>query len=177
MEKRKGRRNPTIRLRPPEQKDSLALMDFFNPLIEEDVQINYNRKVGYEEEIEWLKKQVGEIARGELVMLVAEENGKIIGAVEIRKGKFRESHTGELGVSVGREFRGTGLGARLIRTAIGEAKKIGVNLVWLQVFSTNIGAMRLYERLDFRKEALLKKRLLYRGKYVDKVIMCKRFSG
>ncbi len=56
MEKRKGRGSPVVRLRPPEPKDALALMDFFNGLIEEGVQISRDRKLGYEEEVEWLRK-------------------------------------------------------------------------------------------------------------------------
>lgn len=161
-----------IRLRPPEPKDSLALMDFFNGLIEEDIQINYNRKVGYEEEAGWLRKKLEEVARSEALLLVAEqEDGKIVGAVDVRRGRFKEAHTGELGVSVDRDYRKRGLGTRMMRVALKEAKRLGIKLVWLQVFSTNIGAIRLYRRLGFRKEAYLKKRLLHRGKYVDKLIM------
>lgn len=165
-----------IRLRPPEQKDALALMDFFNDLIEEGVQIYRDRKVGYEEEADWLRNEMDKIVRGEIVMFVAEEDGKIVGAVNIQRGKFRESHTGELGVSVERERRGMGLGTRLMRLALKEAKKIGIKLIWLRVFSTNSRAIRLYGRLGFRKEAALGKRLRYNGKYVDSVIMSRPFG-
>lgn len=164
------------RLRPPELKDALALMDFFNGLIEEGVQIYRDRKVGYEEEVEWLGKQMDEMAHGEIVMFVAEENGKIIGAVEIRKGKFRESHTGELGVSVEKGHRNMGLGTKMIRLALKEAKKAGIKLVWLRVFANNYGAIGLYKRLGFMKEAALRKRLSYKGRYVDSVIMSRPFG-
>lgn len=160
-----------IRLRPPEPKDSLALMDFFNELIEEDVQINYDRKVGYEEEVEWLRKKLDEVARGEGVMFVAEHDGKLVGAVDVRRGKFREAHTGELGIIVGRNYRKMGLGTRMMKLALAEAKKTGIKLAWLQVFSTNKDAIELYKKLGFRKDAVFGKRLLYRGKYVDKIVM------
>ncbi len=162
-----------IRLRLPEPKDSLALMDFFNGLIEEELQISRDRKLGYEEEVEWLKKELDEMARGEALIFVAEEeqDGKLAGAVDIRRGKFKESHTAVLGISVGREYRKRGLGTKLMRLALTEAKKIGIKLVWLQVFSTNKDAIGLYRKMGFRKDATLKKMLFYRGKYVDKIIM------
>lgn len=161
-----------IKLRPPEPKDSLALMDFFNGLIEEgEVQISRDRKLGYEEEVEWLKKELDEMARGDALIFVAEQDEKVVGAVDIRRGKFKEAHTAELGISVGRDYRKRGLGTKMMRLALAEAKKIGIKLVWLQVFSTNTDAIELYKKLCFRKEALLKKRLFYNGKYVDKIIM------
>lgn len=175
MEKRKGRRSPAVRLRPPEQKDALALMDFFNGLIEEGVQISRDRKLGYEEEVEWLRKELDEMARGEALIFVAEEqDGKLAGAVDIRRGKFKEAHTAELGISVCKDYRKKGLGTKLMRLALAEAKKIGIRLVWLQVFSTNKDAIGLYRKMGFKKEATLKKMLFYRGKYVDKLVMSRR---
>ncbi len=162
-----------IKLRPPEPKDSLALMDFFNGLIEEGVQISRDRKLGYEEEVEWLKKELDEVARGDALIFVAddEDDGRIAGAVDIRRGKFKESHTAELGISVCKDYRKMGLGTKMMRLALAEAKKIGIKLVWLQVFSTNTDAIELYKKLGFRKDATLKKRLFYEGKYVDKIMM------
>ncbi len=161
-----------IRLRPPEPKDSLALVDFFNGLIEEGVQISRDRKLGYGEEVEWLRKELDEMARGEALIFVADDGaGSIVGAVDVRRGKFRESHTAEIGISVSREQRGRGLGEKMMRLAMREAKKIGIKIVWLQVFSTNRVAIRLYKKLGFKRDAALKRRLLYRGKYVDKIMM------
>lgn len=173
MEKRKGPGNlSAVRLRPPEPNDALALMDFFNGLIEEGVQISRDRRLGYEEEVEWLRKELDEMARGEALIFVAEdEDGKMAGAVDIRRGKFKESHTAELGISVCKDYRKKGLGTELMRLALAEAKKIGIKLVWLQVFSTNKDAIGLYRKLGFKKEATLKKMLFYRGRYVDKIIM------
>lgn len=161
-----------IKLRPPEPKDALALVDFFNGLIEEEAQISRDRKLGYEEEVEWLRKELDEMTRGEALIFVAEDDdGKIAGAVDVRRGKFRESHTAEIGVSVSRAQRGRGLGKKLMALAMREAKNMGIRIVWLQVFSTNRAAIRLYKKLGFRKEALLKKRLFYKGKCVDKIVM------
>lgn len=174
MEKRKGLGNlSAVRLRPPEPNDALALMDFFNGLIDEGVQISRDRKLGYEEEVEWLRKELDEMARGEALIFVAEEeqDGKIAGAVDIRRGKFKESHTAELGISVCKDYRKLGLGTKLMMLALAEAKKIGIKLVWLQVFSTNGDAIGLYRKMGFRKDATLKKMLFYRGRYVDKIIM------
>lgn len=148
-------------------------MDFFNGLIEEGVQISRDRKLGYGEEAEWLRKELDEMARGEALIFVAEDeqDGKIAGAVDIRRGKFKEAHTAELGISVCRDYRKMGLGTKLMRLILAEAKKIGIKLVWLQVFSTNKDAIGLYRKMGFKKEALLKKRLFYNGKYVDKIIL------
>jgi ribosomal-protein-alanine N-acetyltransferase len=57
---------------------------------------------------------------------------------------------GELGnVAVSAQWRGRGLGARLVEEVVGRAARRGIVEVFLEVRPTNTVARRLYERLGF----------------------------
>jgi len=57
---------------------------------------------------------------------------------------------GELGnVAVSAQWRGRGLGARLVEEVVGRAARRGIVEVFLEVRPTNNVARRLYERLGF----------------------------
>jgi ribosomal protein S18 acetylase RimI-like enzyme len=52
-------------------------------------------------------------------------------------------------LAVRREFRGRGIGTRLLRTLIPRARHAGCTLMSVGVFSENTGALRLYLREGF----------------------------
>jgi len=53
------------------------------------------------------------------------------------------------GVGVVPAHRGTGLGEALMRGLIAEARRRGVERLWLEVIVENTAAVRLYEKLEF----------------------------
>ncbi len=52
-------------------------------------------------------------------------------------------------ILVYQEFRGQGFGKEALRKCIKEIKDLGIQNVWLHVFSHNQGALKLYQRLGF----------------------------
>ena len=50
-------------------------------------------------------------------------------------------------------------------------KDLKLNKVWLMTFSTNIKARRLYTKVGFKKEGVLKEDYLLRGEFHDIVRM------
>jgi ribosomal protein S18 acetylase RimI-like enzyme len=80
------------------------------------------------------------------------------------------------GVAVTEQFRGQGLGSRLLKEAEGRTRALGLKRVSLICFEKNEGAMRLYRRLgyaEFARRPLVPHPMLhYRDG--DAVLMAKR---
>ena len=85
----------------------------------------------------------------------------------------RQSHRGALGMGLLPDFRGKGLGSKLLKEVLDHAKKFGLEKVELHVYSTNIAAIQLYKKFGFEQEGLLKKYRKLDGQYFDCVAMGK----
>jgi RimJ/RimL family protein N-acetyltransferase len=124
-----------------------------------------------EQEIEFLKPHV---EQHNAVMFVAEEDGEIVGNVGFIGGKLAElAHAGEFGLSVERDRRGGGIGTRLVRALEEWAPAHGVSRIEVQAFSTNPGSLRLYERLGYEHEGLLRRGAMVDGEPVDVYVLSK----
>ncbi|KEO82324.1 GNAT family N-acetyltransferase [Tumebacillus flagellatus] len=84
----------------------------------------------------------------------------------------RSAHKVEFGVCVLQEFWGCGIGKRLLQESIAWADAHGIRKITLHVLETNEKAIRLYEKLGFEREGILKNdKLLSDGKYYNTVVM------
>lgn len=79
----------------------------------------------------------------------AEANGSIVGYLSIEVHHEPESFIYLDDLSVTENFRGMGIGTKLIKTAEGFAEKLNIPAVVLHVEKTNKSAFRLYERLGY----------------------------
>ncbi|WXG45266.1 MAG: GNAT family N-acetyltransferase [Candidatus Atabeyarchaeum deiterrae] len=112
-----------------------------------------------------------------LITLVAQVQGKTVGYLTIEESIWDISqHVGELGIAVLSEFRGIGIGAALLESAIDEAPKKGFKKIELSVFHNNKRAMKLYNKFGFKKVGRKKSQFNVNGEYVDEIIM-ERFIG
>lgn len=125
----------------------------------------------YEEEARlpkeiWIKRAKG--------ALFAFSNGKPIGMITyVFRKKAKIKHIANIfGVYVEQEFRGLGIGEKLVESAISSIKKnkriIKINL---NVNSKQKAAVKLYEKYGFKAVGLLKKDLHVNGKFYDEIIM------
>ena len=85
------------------------------------------------------------------VMLLAKQDGKIIGSASLSRLPRRMKHRGDLSVSVLKEFWNRGIGRRLTEGIIDFARENGFSIIDLQVRSDNAAAIHLYEKLGFVK--------------------------
>ena len=78
-----------------------------------------------------------------------------------------------LGIGIGRpEDRGRGLGTEMLRALLGFGFGfLRLERVWLDVYETNPGARRVYERVGFVYEGTLRHAIFREGRYVDVVRM------
>ncbi len=114
-------------------------------------------------------KQVEEFVnyniKNNLPQYVAIDSGKVIGWCDISPHTWTGlTHTGELGMGLLKDYRNKGIGYRLLDATIKKAFQIGLIRIELEVFSSNISAIRLYEKFGFNHEG---KKM--RVRFVDEV--------
>jgi putative acetyltransferase len=80
-------------------------------------------------------------------------------------------HAGGLGMGVLFSHRGQGLGERLLRETLTKAAAKGITRVTLEARQDNTRAIKLYERVGFKHEAVKRHALRFDGKYYDAVQM------
>lgn len=99
----------------------------------------------------------------------------MIGFVRERSGKL--NHKGNIwGTYVSQEFRGQGIGSKLLNETILRAKKVkGLSQINLGVITFNEAAKRMYETHGFKSYGIEINSMQYNGKYFDEELMTYHF--
>ena len=111
--------------------------------------------------------------------LVAELDGRLAGYIRVKPvSPLRENaHVlGIVGLAVAPGNRRRGVGSALLGAAEQHARARGARKLSLRVLGTNDVAMRLYERLGFQREGILRGEFHIGGRYVDDVLMTKHLA-
>lgn len=106
--------------------------------------------------------------------LVAELNGVVVGYIRLGypTSVLANAHVRQiLGFAVADEARGRGVGRRLVRAAVEEARRQGARRITLRVLGHNIPARTLYASEGFVIEGVLPGEFFLDGAYVDDVLM------
>jgi len=164
-----------IIFRYPKSEDLDSLLRTINSLVEEKAMLTIQEKQTKREETKWLTDQLNKIKNKQGVFLVVEVEGKIMGSAGVKKQeRLSENHIGELGISLRKEIRGKGIGTRLLKRTMKEAKKVlKVKIIRLRTMGINKIAQRLYQKCGFKEVGRIKRGLKCYRKYVDEVIMVK----
>lgn len=104
---------------------------------------------------------------------VAVADGRVVGwcdAVPITRPPAC-AHRATLGMGVSARFRGQGIGERLIRATVEHAWGAGLLRIDLDVRTDNEPAIRLYEKIGFRREGVRRCGLFVDGEPVDLLCM------
>lgn len=122
----------------------------------------------------WEKKFARMDAEG-FIAFVAEIDGVLVGELTLFvDNKPRTRHSISFGLGVHPDFAGRGVGERLIRTALDYSRNwLGITRMQLEVFNDNERALRLYERLGFEREGVMRQAALRDGQLCDVVMMAK----
>jgi ribosomal protein S18 acetylase RimI-like enzyme len=102
----------------------------------------------------------------------AVDNNRVVGWIDVGTGENpRLKHRASMGMGVQKNYRGQGLGSKLMKAALDHAKQIGLEKVELQVYTTNVGAIALYKKFGFEEEGVIRKYRKMDGKYFDAMMM------
>jgi len=95
-----------------------------------------------------------EIIQNNHAQYFAIANNKVIGWCDIiPKSMVGFKHVGTMGMGIVKEYRGQGIGSRLLKEAINHSQNIcHLEKIELDVFESNINAIKLYKKLDFIEE-------------------------
>jgi putative acetyltransferase len=112
------------------------------------------------------------VANDAIQFVALDEEGIVIGWADIFPAWAEAvKHCGTLGMGVRADHRGRGIGESLLRACLAKAPAKGVARVTLEARADNLRAIRLYERVGFRHEALMRHALRFDGVYYDAVQM------
>ncbi|MGC8623411.1 MAG: GNAT family N-acetyltransferase [Candidatus Micrarchaeia archaeon] len=170
----KAKNGISVVLRTPDMHDLSDMLKFINDLVVEKAMIATSRKQTLESEADYLSGIISSNIKGNAVHIVAEVNGHMIGKGDVTRGSDESRHTGTLGISLAKNYRSIGIGTALVKELLKQAKKLGIKLVYLEVFANNVHAQNLYKKMGFEITGALPKKLRYGGKYVDAVFMAKK---
>jgi RimJ/RimL family protein N-acetyltransferase len=106
--------------------------------------------------------------------IVAVAGGAVVGWCNVPPASRTVSaHVGDLFMGLVPEFRGKGLGERLLRQAVQVADVFGFRRIELGVFATNTAAAALYRKVGFVEEGIKRMAILVDGTYHDEIIMAR----
>lgn len=132
----------------------------------------FNRMPSRQRMKRWFDSLRDEAARGDAVYCVAKVDGTVAGHCFVRRDTpgSELSHVGVMGILVGRSYRNTGIGARLLGYTIRRCKG-RFEILHLRVFSSNSVAKKLYRKFGFRPFGVAPGFAKRRGKYLDREFM------
>ena len=160
--------------RPPEQTDLHQVLTYINELIAEDTYIIMSGEPVTElEENSYLTTLLKEISQKQAVAFYVFDGDKLVANGQIKKRVRRLSHIGDFGITVAKGYRQDGAGSQLMKMLLGEAKKIGVKIVTLEVFSNNERACHVYQKMGFTEFGVLPKSVVHRGETINLIQMYK----
>lgn len=121
---------------------------------------------------EHMRNFVTGLIRDNDIQVYAVLDDKVVGWCDItRKKRDVFSHTGSLGMGIIKQYRGKGLGSRMMDECIKQAKANGIEKVCLEVYSHNAAGIALYKKFGFIQEGVKLKEVKMDGKYFDNVVM------
>ncbi|SET36309.1 Protein N-acetyltransferase, RimJ/RimL family [Salinibacillus kushneri] len=114
---------------------------------------------------------------GNSTILVAEENGQLIGyAIAIGGSSPRNQHSAHLVIGIRSDHQGKGLGTYLLEELEKWAVDHGLHRLELTVVNKNTSAIALYEKMGFKKEGTKIDSLQINREFVDEFYMAKILS-
>ncbi|KAK3640755.1 hypothetical protein LTR56_004458 [Elasticomyces elasticus] len=124
---------------------------------------------------DYLKFVAEEALIGVIICLPASEEGAShtpIGIIHLDKLAPHITHHrfAEIGLEIVTAYQGQGYGSEAIRWVLQFAfLTAGLHRVEIRAVGYNPGAVRLYERLGFKREGLIRERLWFGGKWWDEI--------
>lgn len=169
----KSKKGNDIVFRYTNSDDLEAMLTYVNTLIAEDTFIGlYGEPLAHNEEEKTLNEILEGVEKGDKVFIVVEINGEYVGNAGIHREKTRrKKHVGNIGISLAQEYRNEGIGKELLITIIDEGRKLNMKLLYLTCLENNDHALRLYEKLGFKRSGFMPNACFWKGSYVGEVTL------
>lgn len=172
----KGNKELHLMIRPPRLSDARDLVSITNLLVLEGADIARTKTTTLKEQKKRIVQSMALQKRRELILLLAEIDGRCVGFCEILRDHYDVSrHVGTLTVSVIAPMRQCGVGRSLVKKCLAKSKEtLGLKIVKLYVFESNMRAKKFYERLGFCEVGRIPNGVFHNGRFKDDIIMVKK---
>lgn len=122
--------------------------------------------------LERIEDFVRESVASDAVQFMAVDEGRVVGWADIFPSwAHAVAHCGSVGMGVLPDYRGRGIGRRLLEACIAKAWTRGITRIELEVRADNARAIRLYDALGFQQEAVKRQAMRFDGVYFDALLM------
>jgi len=159
---------PQVQIRPTRESDTASARDAVNAVAAEKWYLATVDGFSPEQTRDFLKRVVD----GSLPQVMAVLEDEVVGFCDILPNPAKGfTHVGRLGMGVRFEWRRQGIGRRLLDACLSLARKAGIEKVELEVFSDNVGAIRLYDSFGFSQEGLKVRGRKLENRYQDVKLM------
>jgi RimJ/RimL family protein N-acetyltransferase len=152
------------------KEDELSeVVETLNSVIREGKYLLMNNEItNLEEEHRWFEQGTREGMR----YLVVRVDGKVVGGASIHPRTEKSAHVADYGIYLRESYRNLGLGTTLTKGLIKIAKKQGLEILQLSVYSTNDRAFHVYKKCGFRECGRLTRDIKFPdGTYADRILM------
>lgn len=154
--------------------DALSLIELKKSYIKDTTSIpmyEFEYKNDIQMEKEWINKFITE---QNSLLLVAEHNNKLIGNIDLHGSQRKKLyHTGMIGMGIAYEWRNCKVGSFLMEIMLDWAvKKSPLDIIWLEVYSTNKSGVKLYDKFGFEQCGRIKN-FFEKENPADKITMVK----
>jgi L-amino acid N-acyltransferase YncA len=157
-----------IRLRDATPTDVPRICAIHNQGIEDRVATLDVEPHTLDEQMEWFQRHGSRHP-----VIVAESMSGVVGWASLNPFSARPVYrfVADLSVYVDRQWRGKGVGTRLLAEIEARALALEYHKIVLAAFPFNQPGMRLYERFGFRTVGIYREQGLVDGRWVDTIIM------
>lgn len=130
--------------------------------------LHYDIPICVEDTEKWYESHIGEDTRYDAVI---EADGVPVGTIGLLSID-RKNRKGEYYIAMGEtDYRGRGVATEASRLIMEYGfKTLGLNRIYLFTEVGNVAAQKLFERLGFVKEGVIRQDIISRGKYVDRFV-------
>ncbi|MCR3761689.1 GNAT family N-acetyltransferase [Clostridium felsineum] len=124
--------------------------------------------------LNFINSLIRDAVEGDDLLLVAEEEGEIIGYISAARGVLsRIKHSAYIVTGVKKEFQRKGIGNKLVKKMNLWAQNQNIKRLELTVICENEAAKRLFEKNGFVIEGIKKNAMLIGKEYLDEFYMGK----
>ncbi len=163
-------KNTSVKLRPISLLDSNSIVKWRNS---EHVRKNfiYQKDFTVEGQNNWYKEQILTNKVSQFIIF-SEEFGKDLGTVYLRDIDWTHKKA-EFGIFIGEEdCRGVGVGTIATKLMVKYGFfELGLNRIFLRVFTRNFGAIKAYKKVGFKEEGIFRQDVFIGDKFEDVMYM------
>lgn len=141
-----------VLLRPLVREDREALVALFQATSEEDRRFLQHDVTDAALVRSWAE----DIHYEQVLPIVAEIGGRIVGEVILRFGRRSTRHIAEVRIFLERAMRGKGLGTMMLKEMIALARQAGLHYLLAQVVLDQPDVIKAFQNLGFQMEATLR---------------------